>query len=182
MKTGAKVGAVFLVAGVVLLAVGAASILGSITVLTAFNEPHTGEYVSSEIRLNATSGVAVQSPAAVGGIIPAKDLNSVNQTDVGSYIIAHNSTAAGTQVYKSLTGDYYYVAFSSAPPATHIVVTPLRSSTLGYGLVVIVGFVCLVAGVILMIMGVRKKGRQDEGTDTHSQNPGSPIRSVITAI
>jgi hypothetical protein len=182
MRTRLKAGAIILVAGVVLLAIGAAGILGSIKLITTFNEPHTGEYVSAEILLNSTSGVAVQSPAAVGGIIPAEDLNSVNSNNVGSYAVPHNSTAAGTQVYRSLTGDYYYVAFSSAAPATHIVVTPLRSSTLGYGLLVIVSFVCIVAGVILVIMGVRKTNRQDQVTDVYSQNPASPVRSVTSPI
>jgi hypothetical protein len=55
-------------------------VLRGLTVTTTFSEPQSGEYVSTELVLNATSGMAVTSAAANGGVIPAQDLNLVNST------------------------------------------------------------------------------------------------------
>jgi len=165
MKTRTFViGLVILVIGVALFIGGAFGVLGSITISTTFSQPHSGEYVSPEIVLNVSSDLAVSSPAAVGGVIHAQDLSFVNSTNIDRYTVARNSTGVGTDIYKSLSGDFYYVAFSSTQPDTKIVATPLGSSVIGYGLLVLLGIVCGIAGVVVTIVGaVQKKPQPDQG-------------------
>ena len=58
------IGGVVLIIGVALIVVGVVEVLGSTTIITTFNQPQNGEYVSTELILNSTSGVAVSSAAA----------------------------------------------------------------------------------------------------------------------
>jgi hypothetical protein len=163
MKTRTVViGVIVLVLGIILVVAGAIGALGSVTIITNFTEPHSGEFVSTEIFLNSTSGLAVSSPATTGGIIPAQDLNSVNSTNLGTYAISPNSNAIGTQTYKQLVGDYYYVAFASTQPGTRIVTTALGSGVVRYGLLVLAGLACFVAGIIVAVVGWRQKSRPPE--------------------
>jgi hypothetical protein len=120
---------IVVIAGIIVLVVGVAliatAVVGAIrppTVISTFSQPHPGEYVSAELLLNASSAVVVASPATNGGIVPAQDIGAVNSTSISSYDVPYNSTASGAQIYKALSGDYYYVAFSSAQPSTHIAV------------------------------------------------------------
>jgi hypothetical protein len=153
------IGLIILVVGVVLFVGGAIGALGSLTINTAFTQPHPGEYVSSEIVLNTTSSLVVSSPAALGGIIHAQDLGLVNSSNLGTYTIQYDSTGAGSDIYTSLVGDYYYVAFSSTQPSATIVVTNLRGSVVGYGALVLLGIVCAIAGIAVAIIGVFQKKR-----------------------
>jgi len=153
------VGVIVLVIGVGLIGAGALEALRSLTISTTFTQPHPGEYVSSEIVLNTTSAIVVASPASAGGIIPAKDLNLVNSTNLGSYVVPINSTAAGSDTYGGLVGDYYYVAFASAQPTTTVVATPLNSSVIGYGLLALLGLLCVIIGIVVVIVGVVQKKR-----------------------
>jgi hypothetical protein len=50
------VGVIVLVLGIALLIGGAIGAPGSITINGTFTEPHSGEYLSTEIVLNTTSG------------------------------------------------------------------------------------------------------------------------------
>ena len=158
-KRTVVIGIILLVVGVALFGGGALGALGSITINRSFTQPHPGEYVSAEIVLNGTSGLVVSSPAAVGGIIYAQDLNLVNSTNFGSYVIPYNSTGVGSDIYKSLSGSFYYVAFSSTQPSTVIVATPLRGSLIGFGLLILLGIVFALAGIIVVVIGVFQKGR-----------------------
>ncbi|MDG6898807.1 MAG: hypothetical protein JRN24_03610, partial [Nitrososphaerota archaeon] len=120
---------------------------------------HPGEYVSAEIRLNSSSGLVVASPSATGGIIHAQDLGLVNSTNLGTYAVPYNSSAAGSDIYSALLGDYYYVAFSAAQPATTIVATPAHGSLASYGLLVLAGIVLAIAGFVVVVVGALQKSR-----------------------
>ncbi len=151
------VGVVVLIVGLGLLAVGATETAGSLKIITTFSERHPGEYVSTEIVLNATSVIEVQSPGTVSGVVRAQDLDSVNSTNLATYALKPNSTVAGTQQFRGITGDHYYVAFSSTPPSgTHVVVTPFRSGLVRFIALVIVGLICAVAGIVVTVMGIRR--------------------------
>jgi hypothetical protein len=158
-------GVIVLVVGIALLIGGVVGALGSITINSTFTEPHPGEYLSTEIVLNTTSGLVVTAPAAVGGIIPAQAMNLVNSSNIGTYAVPYNSTAAGSEVYKSISGDYYYVAFASAQPDTRIVATGLHSGVAKFGVLVLLGLVCLVVGVVVAVVGAIQK------------NPSRPMRT-----
>jgi hypothetical protein len=93
-KRTVVIGLVVLVIGVGLLIGGALGTVGSININRTFTQPHPGEYVYAEIMLNTTADVAVKSPASVGGIVHAQDLNQVNSTNVNTYVISYNSTGA----------------------------------------------------------------------------------------
>jgi len=153
------IGVVVLMIGVVLIAVGAVGVLRGLTVVTTFNEPHNSEYVSSELVINKTSDAAVTSAAANGGLILAQDLNLVNSTNIGQYALTPHSNAAGTVTYTNLLGDYYYVAFASYQPSSKVVVTPVNGGTLGSNPLVLVGFVLFIAGIVVIVLGVRRKSR-----------------------
>jgi hypothetical protein len=158
MKTRTVViGLVVFVIGVALFVGGGLGALGSITINRTFTEPHPGEFVSAEIMLNSSSGLAVTSPATVGGIIHVEDLNQVTSTNINSYAIPYNSTAAGSYIYRSLQGNFYYVAFSSTQPSTTIVATGQRSSGIRYGILVLLGIACVIAGIVVAIVGAIQK-------------------------
>jgi hypothetical protein len=158
------IGLVILVIGVAAFIGGAVGALGSITISTTFTQPHSGEFVSAEIVLNETSGLAVASPATTGGVIPAEDLSLVNSTNLATYTVPYTASAAGSDVYKSLIGDYYYVAFSASQPTTTIVATPAKSSIASYGLLILVGIVLAIAGIVAAVIGAFQKNRRPDAS------------------
>jgi hypothetical protein len=153
------IGVVLLIVGVVLVAVGAVGVLRGLTVITTFTEPHSGEYVSAELVLNSTSGAAITSAATNSGLIPAQDLNLVNSSNIGHYAVTPHSNTAGTLTYTNLSGDYYYVAFASSQPSSKVVATPLQGGTLGSNPLVLGGFVVFIVGVVVIVLGVRRKSK-----------------------
>jgi hypothetical protein len=153
------IGVVVLIIGVVLVAVGAVGVLRGLTVITTFSETQSGEYVSTELVLNATSGVAVTSAAANGGLVPAQDLSLVDSTNIGQYALTPHSTVGGTATYTNLTGNYYYIAFASSQPSSKVVATPLHGGTLGSNPLVLGGFVFFIIGIVVIVLGVRRKSR-----------------------
>ncbi len=173
------IGGVVLIIGVVLIAVGAVGVLRGLTVITTFNQPQSGEYVSTELMLNATSGVAITSAATNGGIIPAQDLNLVNSTNIGQYALTPHSNVAGTVTYTNLTGDYYYVAFASSQPSSKVVATPLHGGTLGSSSLVLGGFLAVIVGIVVIVVGALKKSNrsklqrkeEEERRNSNVQNP-----------
>ena len=174
------IGAVVLIIGVVLIAVGAVGVIRGLTIITTFSEPQSGEYVSTELMLNSTSGAAITSAASNGGLIAAQDLNLVNSTNIGQYALTPKSNVAGTQTYTNLTGDYYYVAFASSQPSSKIVATPLHGGTVGSNPLVLGGFVVVIIGVVVVVLGVRMKSRskrerreEEERKNSNMQNPAA---------
>jgi len=156
------VGGVVLIIGVVLIAVGAVGILRGLTVITTFSEPQSGEYISSELMINVTSGAAVTHAAANGGLIPAQDLNLVNSTNIGQYALTPKLNVAGTQTYTNLTEDYYYVAFASSQPSSKIVATPLHGGTVGSSPLVLGGFLAVIVGIVVIVVGALKKSNRSK--------------------
>lgn len=152
------IGLVILVIGIALFAGGALGALGSISINRTFTQPQSGEYVSSEIVLNTTSDIVVSHPASVGGIVRAGDLSLVTSGNIITYSIPYNSSSAGSDVYRSLSGDFYYVVFSPSQPGTTIVATPVRSGATGYGVLVLLGIVFFIAGIVVAVVGVRQRG------------------------
>ena len=155
-------GFVVLVIGVALIAGGESGLLSRTTVFRTFTQTSAGEYVSGEIVLNATSVVAVTSPPASGGLIPASDLASVNSSDISSYALQYKSGPGGTIAYDSIQGDYYFVVFSQAAPSTRVAASLLSSSTTVYGLLALAGVVCVIAGIALAVVGVLRKGNANK--------------------
>ena len=174
------VGAVVLIIGVVLFAVGVVGVLRGLTVVTAFSEPQSGEFVSTELALNATSGIAVTSAAANGGLIPAQDLNLVSSTNMAQYALVPHSNVAGTVTYTDVIGDYYYVVFASSQPSSKIVATPLNGGTVGSSPLVLGGLVVFVAGIVVIVVGVRRKSgprmqrKEEEERSNSTPSPAAP--------
>lgn len=158
-KRTVMIGVIILVVGIALFIGGAFGALSSITISTTFSQPQPGEFVSAEIVLNTTSNLVVSSPASSGGIIQAQELNSVNSTNINTYAVSYSASAAGSDVYKALSGDYYYVAFASAQPNTKIVATTNGSLTLAFALLVLLGIVLAIAGIVIAVVGAIQKGR-----------------------
>jgi hypothetical protein len=151
---------IVLIVGVGVLFVGATETAATLTIITTFNEQHPGEYASPEIDLTTSSVIEVQAPGAVSGVVHAQDLYSVNKTNLASYALKPNATVAGTQQFRGITGDFYYVDFSSAPPSvTHVVVTPFRSGVIRFVALVLAGLIGAVVGAIVAVMGLRRDTR-----------------------
>ena len=169
MKTRTlTIGLIILVVGIALAAVGGYSLKNTTTSITSFTQPTTGEYVSAELVLN-DSIVVVRSPASVGGMVPAQDVSAVNSTNIGSYAVAHNSSAASSETYIGLRGDFNYVVFSSVQPTTNIVVTGSISGTIRSGLLVLAGIVLVIAGVIVAAMGALRKNPAKKVTNSDDE-------------
>jgi hypothetical protein len=152
-------GVIILIIGVVLAAVGVVGVLRGLTVVSTFTEPQSGEYVSTELVINATSDAAVTSAPANGGLIPAQDLNLVNSSNISQYAIVPHSNTAGTVTYTNLLGSYYYVAFASSQPNSKIVATPANGGTVGSSPLALGGFVLFIVGIIVIVLGIRRKSR-----------------------
>ncbi len=174
------IGLIILVVGIALAAVGGYSLKNATTSITSFTQPTAGEYVSAELVLN-DSVVVVRSPASVGGMVPTQDISAVNSTNIDSYAIASNSTAASSETYIGLRGDFNYVAFSSVQPTTKIVVTGSLAETVGSGLLVLAGIVCVIAGIIVAIMGALRKNPAKKATNSddeyYAKRDGTPQSS-----
>ena len=153
------IGGVVLIVGVVLVAVGAVGVLRGLTVVNTFNEPQSGEYVSTELVVNSTSDAAITSAAANGGLIPAQDLNLVTSTNIGQYALTPHSNVGGTQTFTNLSGNYYYVAFASSQPSSKVVATPIHGGTIGSNPLALGGFVAVIIGIVVIVLGVRRKSR-----------------------
>ncbi len=152
-------GIIVLLLGIAMIGGGVASLRGTTTTIRTFSEPQSGEYVSTEIVLNSSSAVVVRSPASTGGLIPSQDLSSVNSGNIGTYALSPTSTAGGSDTYVSLTGDYYYVAFSSSQPSSDVVIAGNLRQTIISGLLVILGFVLAIVGAVLSLVGWRRGRR-----------------------
>ena len=152
-------GIVVLVVGLVMVGGGANGLKGATTTIRTFSLQQPGEYVSSEIILNSSSVVAVSSPATVGGLIPAQDISSVTSTNVGTYALTSTSATGGAATYVNLTGNYYYVAFSSSQPSSAIVVAGGLGQTIVTGLLVLLGFIFVIVGATLSLVGWRRGRR-----------------------
>jgi len=155
-KRTLTIGLIVLVVGIALAAVGGYNLRNASTTITTFTQPASGEYVSPKLILN-DSVVVVRSPPSVGGMVPAQDISEVNSTNIGSYAVAYNSTAASSETYLGLRGDFNYVVFSSVQPTTRIVVTGTLLGTVASGLLVLIGIVCAIAGLVVTIVGAVRK-------------------------
>jgi hypothetical protein len=157
------IGVILLAIGVALVLAGGFGALNSSNIIGNFSQPSTGEYVSNEIILNASSTVIVTSPATDGGMVPAQYINEINSSTVESFVVPYNSTTSGDTVYNSLIGDYYYVVFSSTQPSTQIVVTggPLSEASVS-ALAVLSGFGLSIIGIVVAIIGAVQKKRPME--------------------
>ena len=163
-----RIGLIILVVGIALAAVGGYSLKSRTTSITSFTQPTAGEYVSAELVLN-DSVVVVRSPASVGGMVPAQDVSEVNSTDIRSYAVPYNSTAASSETYVGLRGDFNYVVFSSVQPTTKIVVTGTILETVSSGLLVLAGIVCVIAGTIVTIVGALRKNPAKKATSSENE-------------
>jgi len=162
------IGLIILVVGIALAAVGGYNLKSTTTSITSFTQPTPGEYVSVELVLN-DSVVVVRSPASVGGMVPAQDVSAVNSTDIGSYAVPYNSTAASSETYIGLRGDFNYVVFSSVQPTTNIVVTGTLLGTITSGLLVLAGIVCVIVGIIVTILGAVRKNPAKKVTNSEDE-------------
>jgi hypothetical protein len=157
------IGIIILIVGIALAAVGGYSLRSRTTSITSFTQPTTGEYVSTELVLK-NNVVVVRFPATVGGMVPSQDINVVNSANIGLHAVAYNSTAASSQTYLGLKGDFNYVAFSSAQPTTKIEVTGTLLETVTFGLLVLGGIVCVIAGIVVAIVGAIRKNPTKKAT------------------
>ena len=162
------IGLIILVVGIALAVVGGYRLKNTTTTMTSFTQPTAGEYVSAEMVLN-DSVVVVRSPASVGGMVPAQDVSRVNPTDIASYAVPYNSSAASSETYLGLRGDYNYVDFSSVQPTTNIVITGTLLETIASGLLVLIGIVCAIAGIVVVIVGAVRRNPTKKATSPEDE-------------
>jgi hypothetical protein len=152
------IGVVLLVVGISLIGIVGLGGASDINKMETFSQTRSGVYVSSELILNTPSVVAVRSPPSDGGLVPSQDLNLINSNNVGTYALSYRSAGSDVDAYTAITGDYYYVVFSSSTPSTQVVVANLSSSNLiTIGLLGLSGLGLIIVGVIVAIVGVLSK-------------------------
>jgi hypothetical protein len=185
MKTRTvMIGVVVMIVGLALLAGGAYGLSKTSTSGATFTQSQSGEYVSSEIASTASSVVVVKPAASTGGMVPAQDLGVVNSSNVGSYAVSYNSTAGGSDTYIGLRGDYYYIVFAPSQPSTNLVVVNGLARTALSGLLVLIGFACVIAGIVVGIVGAAKKDPSRKMTPSEEEyyakrgSTGAPATSL----
>jgi hypothetical protein len=181
-------GLIILVMGIAFVAGGAVGLKGTTSTISAFTQPQTREYVSSEVVLNSTADVVVRPPSSTGGLVQAQALSDVNSTNLATYAIPARSTVGGSATYVGVQGNYYYVIFTSSQPATKIVITGDLAKIVESGVLVLLGGILFLVGLIVTIIGaIRKsnKPKQPPGltdADYYSKRKDSPPPSPTTAI
>jgi hypothetical protein len=102
-------------------------------------------------------------------MVPAQDVSKVSSTDIGSYAVHYNSSAASSETYIGLRGDFNYVVFSSVKPTTKIEVTGTLLETIGSGLLVLAGIACVIAGIVVAILGAVRKNPAKKATTSDNE-------------
>jgi uncharacterized membrane protein len=177
-KRMVTIGVVLLIIGIAFLASGIIGLRGSTSTIKVFNQPNPGEYVSSEILLNSSSSIIVRSPPSVGGLIPAQDINLVNSTNLSSYALSSTTSVAGTESYTSITGNYYFVIFSSTQPSTRLAITSGSLGTIAaLGLLTLAGIVFIIIGIILAILGAFRKPKNQRKKDEYEYKYPEPVKT-----
>jgi uncharacterized membrane protein YidH (DUF202 family) len=173
------IGVVLLIIGIAFLASGVIGLRGFTSTIKVFNQPSPGEYVSSEILLNSSSTIIVRSPPSVGGLVPAQDITLVNSTNLNSYALSSSSSSvAGTEAYTSITGNYYYVIFSSTQPNTRLAITSgSLGTTAALGLLTLAGIVFIIIGIILAILGAFRKPESQRKKDEYEYRYPEPVKT-----
>jgi hypothetical protein len=157
-KRTVVIGLIILVIGIAFVAGGVVGLKGSTSTISAFTQPQTGEYVSSEVVLNSTAVVVVRPSSSTGGLVPAQALSDLNSTSLATYALPASSTAGGSATYTSLQGDYYYVIFTASQPTTKVVIAGDLGKTVQSGILVLLGGILFLAGLIVTIIGAIRKG------------------------
>jgi len=176
-KRMVTIGVVLLIIGIAFLASGIIGLRGSTSTIKVFNQPNPGEYVSSEILLNSSSSIIVRSPPSVGGLIPAQDINLVNSTNLSSYALSSSTSVGGTESYTSITGNYYYVIFSSTQPNTRLAILGSLGVTAALGLLTLAGIIFIIIGIILAILGVFRKPKGQRKKDEYEYKYPEPVKT-----
>jgi len=172
------IGVVLLIIGIGLFVSGVIVLRGSTTTLKVFNQSSPGEYVSSEILLNTSSSIIVRSPPTVGGLVPAQDITLVNSTSISSYALSTSSTLAGTETFISITGNYYYVIFSSTQPNTRLAITSgSLATTAALGLLTLAGIAFIFIGIILAIAGAFLTTKNQRKKDEYEYKYPEPVKT-----
>jgi hypothetical protein len=97
-------------------------------------------------------------------MVPSQDISAVNSANIGSYAVPYNSSAASSETYLGLQGDFNYVVFSSVQPTTKIEVTGTFLETVTSGLMVLGGIVCVITGIVVAIVGAVRKNPAKKAT------------------
>ena len=177
-KRMVTIGVVLLIIGIAFIASGAIGLRGSTRTIKVFNQSNPGEYVSSEILLNASSSIIVRFPPTVGGLVPAQDITLVNSTNIITYKIEFPTLVAGTEVYSSISGNYYYVIFSSNQPNTRLTIDSAPfATTAAFGLLLLAGIGCIIIGIILAILGAFRKPKNQRKKDEYEYKYPEPVKT-----
>jgi hypothetical protein len=182
------IGLIILIIGIAFVAAGIVGLRGTTSTISTFTQPQSGEYVSSEVKLNSSSAVVVRDASTSGGLIRAESLNDVNSTNLSTYALPVSSTAGGSSTYVGVKGDYYYVIFTSSQPTTMIVIAGNFIRTAESGILVLLGGVLFLAGLIVTIIGaIRRsnKPKQQPGVtdaDYYSKRQDTPPPPPNTTI
>jgi hypothetical protein len=74
--------------------------------------------------------------------------------------VPSKSSASGADTYIGLKGGLCYVVLSSSRPTTKIVVAGTLATAAVAGLLALLGLVLVVAGIIVAVVGIRRRDRQ----------------------
>lgn len=127
-------------------------IKGRIHVYTVSSLYKPGEYISLPIVLNSTALLTVQNGGSDWGVIDASELGAVNSSNLSAYSLRYEVMTAQTAIYNLTAGSYYVVDFSQTAPHTHYSYFS-EGSILTTALLSGMGFILLIVGVIIAVLG-----------------------------
>ncbi len=157
-KKMAIVGAVILIAGVVMFFSVSAEILGSTTVGNSLSKAGNGEWETPELNVTFGGEVTVISNSSDVALVPASDISTLTSSNIMNYSISPksgaNTSAGSVSVYTPPAGSYYFVSFSKSSPSITYTVLNSAGTAIVYGLLEIAAVIMGIGGLIVLIVGV----------------------------
>lgn len=160
------IGIILIMIGFAFTVAGSYGIIKNVTLSTEVVQHASGEYISSKMIMNESSTLLVMGTTTNSGLIKASDLSIVNESNLHSYEIQYNSKQGNTLLYEKLTGEYYFVAFTStAPNLQYAYGTGSLGQFLLSSMLTVLGPFILIAGIVVSVVGAIIKPKKDPFDD-----------------
>lgn len=153
------IGLVLLIIGVVILGISLYETAALSDENSALVQVSTGEWRSNLISMNSTGILEVTTSVSSDfGLVPASEINVITASNLASHVVNYDtpSTAGSLNAftYDQISGNYYFVIFSSSTPSFSYTYLPAEAILFGEFLVVgsgiaFVGLIMAIVGAIL---------------------------------
>lgn len=158
------IGLVLLIVGVAIIGVSLYEMSALSDINSSLTQVSSNEWRSDVINVNSSGVLTITTSETSGfGLIPASDLSAVTASNLANYAVGYDtSTTSGSQnafVYDQLSGQYYFVIFSSSTPTmTYLFLTAEGEI---FAELLIVGAGVAFVGLIMAIVGAILKKKAE---------------------